>query len=151
VAAAGAAPTQALANGFYPIVRESSTPAGAGAAKRPLVTLLYDHKYSEADKDTPPVYVSIDSSDFVPLILAEPPESEKDGRGFTLLRVRLAPEQEKKLEEFSRAHLNGKVCIVIGGDIVTMHKVRAVITGGKVQVTRCTDDACQVLKLKLTN
>jgi hypothetical protein len=35
------------------------------------------------------------------------------------------------------------------GEIVTLHKIRTVVTGGKLQITRCTDDACVVIRAKL--
>jgi hypothetical protein len=151
-ASARSAPRSAgLANGVYAVLKEGATREAADSESGPHTTLVYDQKYSEADRDTPPRYIALGTSSFVPLILAEPPEARKDDRGFTLLNVRLAPDQAKRLEEFTRTHLNGQVAIVIGGEIITMHKVRAVIEGGRVQITRCTDDACQVLKLKLTN
>jgi hypothetical protein len=111
--------------------------------------LLYDRKYSESDKNQPPKYVALDTSFFVPLVLAGPPDARKDDRGWTLLSVTLAREQVKSLENFTRAHLGGTVATVVGGEIVTMHKVRTVIQDGRAQITRCQDDACQVLLVKL--
>jgi hypothetical protein len=40
--------------------------------------------------------------------------------------------------------------LVVDGQIVTLHKIRSVVTDGKLQITRCTDDACQVIRAKLT-
>ena len=48
-------------------------------------------------------------------------------------------------------HLGGKVAMVVDGEIVTLHKIRTVITGGKLQITRCQDNACEVIKAKLVN
>jgi hypothetical protein len=39
--------------------------------------------------------------------------------------------------------------MVVDGEIVTVHKIRSIITGGKVQITRCTDNACEVIRSKL--
>jgi len=55
----------------------------------------------------------------------------------------------KRAEAFTRAHQGGRMAMVIDGEIVTLHKVRSVITDGKVQITRCTDNACEVLRSKL--
>ncbi len=66
-----------------------------------------------------------------------------------MLGVALKKEYAALLEEFSRAHLDGKVVVVLDGEVITMHKVRSVITGGKFQLTRCYDDACEVLLSKL--
>jgi preprotein translocase subunit SecD len=138
-----------LAQGVYAVLREGPTGEDAEPGKVPHVTLLYSQKYTESDRNTPPTYVALDTSSYVPLVLAGPPEARKDERGWTLLSVTLAPEHVKTLEAFTRAHLGGRVAIVIDGEIITMHKVRSVIEGGHVQITRCQDDACQVLRRKL--
>jgi hypothetical protein len=145
-----AAEPASLANGVYAVLREGAARADVQSEQRPHAVLVYDRKYSEADKDQPPKYVALDTAFFVPLVLDGPPESRKDDRGWTLLSVTLARQHVKTLEEFTRAHLDGTVAVVIGGEIVTMHKVRTVIRDGKAQITRCTDDACRRLYLELT-
>jgi len=146
----GAPNRGSLTRGVYAVLREGLTREEAQpAGKAPHVTLLYNQKYSEADRKEPPKYVALDTSFFVPLVLAGPPETRKVDRGWTQLNVRLAPEHVKTLEDFTRAHLGGRVAIVIDGEIITMHTVRSVIEGGDVLISRCQDDACQVLRMKL--
>ncbi len=138
-----------LRNGVYAVLREAPTAAQArveGAAHRVLV---YDRKYSASDQNEPAKYVALDTTSFVPLILAGPPDTKKDDRGWTLLSVTLAREHVKTLADFTRAHLGGSVAIVLDGEIVTMHKVRTVIQGGQCQITRCQDNACDILRAKL--
>jgi preprotein translocase subunit SecD len=142
--------SRSLPNGVYAVLREGLTRAEVQSEQRPHMVLVYDRKYSEADKDLPPKYVALDTSSFVPLVLAGPPDARKDDRGRTLLSVTLARQHVKTLENFTQTHLNGVVAIVIDGEIITMHKVRSVINDGKVQITRCSDDACRTLRLKLT-
>jgi len=72
-----------------------------------------------------------------------------DGQGKSILSVSLARKNVERTEAFTRAHLGGKVAMVIDGEIVTLHKIRSVITGGKLQITRCTDNACEVIRAKL--
>ncbi len=153
---AAAAPKQlvqnnprSLRNGVYAVLRESPTPAQAQVQGVANTVLRYDRKYSDSDRNEPPKYVAIDTSFFVPLVLAGPPDTKKDDRGWTLLSVTLAEEHIKTLETFTRAHLGGRVAILLDGEIITLHKVRTVIQGGKVQVTRCQDNACQILRAKL--
>jgi hypothetical protein len=138
-----------LADGVYAVLRESSSPDSARVDAAGSIVLLYDQKYSEADQGGPPEYLAIDTNSFVPLILEGAPDATKDGRGFTLLSVTLARDQVKPLEEFTRAHLGGKVAVVLDGEVISKHKVRSVIEGGKVQITRCGDNACDVLRAKL--
>ncbi len=143
------ADSRSLANGFYAVIREGLTPEEAKTDNQSNAVLIYDRKYSETDKDQPPKHVVLDTSCFVPLVLAGAPDLRKDDRGRALLSVTLAPRQVKTLEDFTRAHLGGAIAIVIDREIITMHKVRTVIQDGKAQITRCTDDACRTLKLKL--
>ncbi|HEY1205815.1 MAG: hypothetical protein ABSH46_12505 [Bryobacteraceae bacterium] len=145
-----AADPRSLANGVYAVLREGLTRAEAQTEKRPHVVLVYDRKYSDADKDRPPEYVALDTSFFVPLVLAGQPDAQRDDQGWTLLNITLARQHVKTLEDFTRAHLDGRIAIVIDGEIITMHKVRSVIKDGKAQITRCSDDACRTLLLKLT-
>jgi hypothetical protein len=149
-AARPAADPRSLANGVYAVLHEGLTRQEVQTEKRPHVVLVYDRKYSDADKDQPPKYVALDTAFFVPLVLAGPPEAQKEGRGWTLLNVTLAPQHVKTLEDFTRAHLDGLVAVVIDGEVITMHKVRTVIVDGKARITRCSDDACRTLLLKLT-
>jgi hypothetical protein len=145
----GADTPHSVPNGVYAVLREGLTREAVQLGKVPHFILLYGRKYSESDKNEPPKYVALDTSFFVPLVLAGPPDAKKDDRGWTLLSVTLAREQVKSLENFTRAHLGGTVATVVGGEIVTMHKVRTVIQDGRAQITRCQDDACQVLLVKL--
>jgi preprotein translocase subunit SecD len=153
---AGATPEQLVQDnprppqdGVYAVVREAPTAAQARVQGVGHAVLLYDRKYSDSDQHEPPKYVDIDTSSFVPLILAGPPQMKKDDRGWALLNVTLAREHVKTLETFTRTHLGGRVAIVLDGEIVTMHKVRTGIEGGQVQITRCRDNACQILRAKL--
>jgi preprotein translocase subunit SecD len=67
-----------------------------------------------------------------------------------MLSVTLSREQVKPLEDFTRAHLGGSVAILLDGEVISKHKVRAVVEGGRLQITRCGDNACDVLLAKLT-
>jgi len=109
-----AADARSLANGVYAVFREGLTRAEVETEKRPHAVLVYDRKYSDADKDQPPKYAALDTSSFVPLVLAGQPDTQKDDRGWTLLNVTLAPQHVKTLEDFTRAHLDGEVAIVCG-------------------------------------
>ena len=112
--------------------------------------LTYDKKYTAPDPGEPVRYVAIDPSSFVPMILEGAPDAEKDDAGKTILSVTLKKEYVKPLEDFTRAHIGGKIAILIDGEIITIHKIRSVIAEGKFQVTRCTDNACEMLRAKLT-
>ena len=83
------------------------------------------------------------------MILEGKPDAERDSTGRTLLSVTLARDQVQPLERFTTTHLGGKVAILLGGEVITVHKVRSIIHEGKLQITRCTDDGCSVLLSRL--
>ena len=137
-------------NGVYAVIREAATREEAEGGDTRCTVLPYDKKYTDSGPGEPLKYVAIDPSSFVPLILEGAPDAKKDDAGKTILSVTLKKEYVKTLEDFTRAHLGGEIAILLDGEIVTLHKVRSVISEGKFQVTRCTDNACEVLRAKLT-
>lgn len=138
-----------IANGVYAVLREGPTRKEIEQEKAPHFELLYDYKYSEPDQKQAPKYVALDSSSFVPLMLAGAPEIGGEYRGGPMLNLALAQENVKLLARFTRAHLGGAVAIVIDHEIITMHKIRSVIEDGRVQISWCTSNACEILRLKL--
>lgn len=154
-AAGGAPPSAAgedgrLRNGAYAVLLEASTHDSADAVPSPHVVLPYDARYSDADQKEPKIYVAIDTLSWVPFVLEGRPETTPDGKGHTMLSVALSRNYVKRLERFTTEHLGGRVGMVLDGELVTMHKIRSIIREGKVQITRCDDNACAVLYSKLT-
>jgi hypothetical protein len=139
-----------IENGIYSVLREDPAPQDARVEGVPQAVLAYDRrKYSEAPPNEPLTYIAIDRRDYVPLIIEGTPDVKRDDHGKSVLTVSLARKNAQRAEAFTRAHLGGRIAIVVDGEIVTLHKIRSVITAGKVQVTRCTDNACEVIRSKL--
>jgi hypothetical protein len=138
-----------LADGMYAVTAEATTRDSLQVAGSPCIVLRYDRKYTDSDLDSPPEYLAIDPSSYVPLILAGPPDAKKDERGWTMLSVTLRHEHVQALETFTRAHLGGKVAMILDGEVISKHKIRSVIADGRLQITRCGDNACEVLRAKL--
>ena len=150
VPAAGSPKESPLENGAYSVLREAPTPQDARVEGVPHAVLSYDRrKYSHAPPNEPLTYVAIDRRDYVPLIIEGTPELKPDGQGKSVLTVSLSRKNAERVESFTREHLGGRIAMVVDGEIVTLHKIRSVITGGKVQITRCTDNACEVIRSKL--
>jgi preprotein translocase subunit SecD len=139
-----------IPNGFYAVLSEGSSRDKVRTDSVPNIVLLYDGKYVDSSQTASPSFVALDTVSFVPLILEGSPTASKDGNGRTLLGVTLSRKYIRRLEDFTKAHLGGRVAIVLDGEIITMHKIRSVISEGKIQITRCYDNACELLLSKLT-
>ncbi|MBK8233489.1 MAG: hypothetical protein IPK72_23660 [Candidatus Eisenbacteria bacterium] len=149
-----------LDDGFYAVLGQAASEAGAdslaaaavatgaAAAGQARLLLPYDHIYTP-DPEEPREWLALALEPYVPLLLDREPELGMSEKGFASLSIALDPKHTALLERFTRDHLNQSVAIVIGGEVVTKHTIKAVITGGQVQITRCTDNACEVLRTRL--
>jgi preprotein translocase subunit SecD len=142
-------PAPKLPNGFYSILIDTTSRIAARIDSIPNSILIYDGRYTDSSDMATPRYVAVDTTFYVPLVLEGAPVAKKDGNGRTLLGVSLSQRYVKRLADFTKAHLGGRVAIVLDGEVITMHKIRSVISGGKIQITRCYDNACEVLLSKL--
>lgn len=139
-----------LENGVYVVLREASAPQDARVEGVPQVVLAYDRrKYSDAPPNEPLTYIAIDPTNYVPLLIEGVPEMRKDTQGKSILTVSLTRKNAEKFEDLTRLHLGGRAAILVDGEIVTLHKIRSVISGGRLQITRCYDNACEVIRAKL--
>ena len=111
--------------------------------------ISFSHDFLEENTKNQPLFIEVQTSEFVPLLLSKKPKgiAQKDKR--INLFLSMTGSASIMLEQFTEKHVNKTTCIVIGGKAVTMHKIREKISGGKLQIIRCTDNACQHLLLEL--
>lgn len=138
-----------LANGLYLVVRQSKDKKDIEPVKAGELAVLYDYKLLEPAEREAPRFVVLNTEKFIPLSLSEQPGKKEDLKGKPMLHLSLSQDQIKPLEEFTETNKGGTIAIVIGGNIVTMHKIKEKITGGKIQITRCSDSGCAVLFTEL--
>lgn len=130
----------APADGFYAVVRRE-TPPGEAPCGEGEIRLPYEDGA-----------VVLKGGDFVPLVLKAPPTKRPDPteRTQSWVEVTLTEEAAARFETFTREHLGQSVAVLVNGNVVSVHGIRAVITGGQVQISRCGDDRCEVLFRELT-
>ncbi len=85
------------------------------------------------------------NNDFVPLELAENPETQQQTDEKKLLLLKLTKAASEKLKTFSTKNLMKHVAIIVNGEALTVHKIKEPLTSGMMQITRCTDNACEQL------
>lgn len=93
--------------------------------------------------------IIIDTTQYVPLELEKAPTTEQQTEQKKKLLLSLTKEASEKLKSFTAAHVMSRVVIVVDGEALTMHKIKEPITSGQLQITRCTDNACERLYVKL--
>lgn len=114
----------------------------------------FEHNVSDSNK-----FYLIDTSDYAPLRISEKPmisananpKIEGDTIRLSQLHITMSDKYSKKLEEFTTKNVNDLITIVIGQKAITKHLIREPISGGKIQISRCTDNACEILLTELEN
>jgi len=123
--------------------------AAAKASSRGSRIVTDHHVYEPPSERTASRYVAIDTTEHVPFILESAPATTEDSSGRPLLSITLDAKYKEKLKEFTTRYLDKSVAILVGGELVSVHKIRSVIPEGKLQVTSCGADVCKVLYSKL--
>ncbi len=132
-----------LANGIYLVTQEGPTSKAITPATENEQVELYDFRLMNPTDKEDPIYVVLQKSPFIPITLDCVPGKDKDSEGKPKLMLQLTHGQIAPLEKFTRENCGKPIAIVIGGKIVSKHKIRTVIEGGKLQITRCTDNGCE--------
>lgn len=149
--------TNILENGIYLLkdLAVSSNKLTANESETIIETNnLFEHNATDSIK-----FYLIEKEEFVPMKITEKPvisanpnpKIEGDTTRLSQLKITLLPKYAKLLEEFTSKHVNQKITIVIGGKAITKHVIREPITGGNIQISRCTDEACTVLLSEIVN
>lgn len=133
-------------NGFYPVVREASQREALLPLSPGEMVVVHDPSVLDGG-ETEKVYLVVRVGEFAPLSLKQAPQKLADQTDRTLFWIGLTLDDSssQRLEQITRQHLGQTLAVVVGGKSVTKHGIKSVIKGGKVQISRCGDNGCQVL------
>jgi preprotein translocase subunit SecD len=143
------APPRKLPDGVYAVQRDGPKEKDVLPLKDGEVLVVNRHRYAKKDANEPPRFLVVRSAPEVPLDLDGAPKAVKEGAEGVRILLKLRPKAAAALERLTRDRLGRQVAIVVGGEVVTVHKVRAVITGGDVQITSCAAGAAEYLLKQL--
>ncbi|MBM3994195.1 MAG: hypothetical protein FJ303_08590 [Planctomycetes bacterium] len=132
-------------SGVFAVLRESVKEKDVLPLKDGEALLVHRHRYLKAGDKEPPRYVVVRRRPDVTLDLIGEPRAIKQGGEVMGILLTLQPKAAQTLERLTTAHLDKHVAIVLGGEIVTVHRVRTVIKNGDVQITNCTPGAAAYL------
>lgn len=93
--------------------------------------------------------VYLDTNGFVPLRLASGLKLDRESLVHPSLLLTLESDAAKRLSGFTARHIGGMIAVVVDGQALTLHTVRAAITRGSLRITRCGDNACEKLEESL--
>jgi hypothetical protein len=132
-------------DGFYEVVKLGNDSTKINSLNTGQVIIKFDSLFNP-DEVTK---VAIDTTEYVPLELDSLPIAEQQTESKKLLSISLTPKSAEKLKTFTEKRVMKEVVVVLDGKAVTMHKIREALTGTKMQITRCGDNACEYLYVKM--
>jgi hypothetical protein len=138
-----------LKDGLYP-ADKALNDTSAYILKAHEVFVPFNRDFIENAPDSS-AYIVVNTSDFVPLELSEEPVLLAQTESKKKLQLMFSPLASEKLEQFTRDNMMKQVTLVVDGEALTVNKVRAVIKNGKLEITRCSDNACQRIYVTLKN
>ena len=123
--------------------------ASVGEKRFAVCPLLVNGKSVGEQDHEPEAKVAVGLRYYVPFQFSSPPDIAQGDDELVTLSLALEGKYVGGLEGFTTEY--SRVAVVIDGEIVTVHKVREPIRDGRVQISRCRDDACRVLYGKLVD
>jgi preprotein translocase subunit SecD len=137
------APRAKLPDGVYAVRRDSVQEKDVLPLQDDEALVVNRHRYQ--DESEPAAHVVVRATPDVVLDLARAPEAVTEGGEVVRILLKLRPDAATALERLTSDPQCRQVAIVLGGEVVTMHKVREAIRGGDVQITSCAPGAAGYL------
>jgi preprotein translocase subunit SecD len=141
-------PSKKRPDGVYAVLREGGKEKDVLPLKDGEVLVVDRHRYRNDDKE-PPRYLVVHSTPDADLALAGERQAVKEGEEVVRILLKLQPMAATALERLTSDRLGEQITIVLGGEVVTMHKIRDVIKGGEVQITSCAAGTANYLLKQL--
>jgi len=136
--------TEKLEDGIYLILRSGFNQDSLLPLEKGEHLITFNKEFLEkTDHDAE--YIVVNQIDFVELRLKHKPTTEVQEDKRKNLLLSMTEQAKEELAVFSEKQLGQMTTIVVGGEALTMHRFRSVIDGGLLQVTRCNDNACEML------
>ena len=139
------APRTKTPDGVYAVQRDSLAETDVLPLKDNEVLLVDHHRYLKTDEKNPPRFVVVHAAPEIILDLAGEPKAVTEGGEVVRILLTLKPKEAEALERLTSDRRGRLIAIILGGEVVTMHKARETIKGGAVQITSCTAGAAGYL------
>lgn len=135
-----------LPDGFYMVQRSGESLDAVLPVEDGSRVVEYTREFEKEDTEGSHEFLVVADDPDVPILLDGPPRSVKGDDGRTLVRLSFTQEAGRRLERFTTEHHGReRVAVIIGGKVITVHKIRTTIDGGQLQVACCSPGACEHL------
>jgi len=137
-----------LEDGMYKVERFGTLKSEILPLKANEKIIVFNQEFiDKTDQDKE--YLVINTQEFAPLKLGEQPKTETQDDDRKRLLLKLSEKAKEQMKVFTAKNLNAHTAIVVNNEALTKHKIKSIIDEGLLQITRCTDNACELLYSEL--
>jgi preprotein translocase subunit SecD len=105
-------------------------------------------KFNAAFKDDAEALL-VNKNSFVPLEFSKEPIVTQGSDGKKRLELLFNRLSADKLAVFTSQNIMREATIIADGEALTVHKIRSAITEGKLEISGCSDNVCETIRIKL--
>ncbi len=138
-----------LPSGIYLVARKSTDQNKLEPLSSNEKLLVDDGRFLEPSERDPQEYVVVNTKQAVPFILNKMASEDLTADKKPRLLLQFAPKQAKDLNKLTKNNLGKIIAVVVDNQIVSCHKIKEAITGGEMQISRCTKNSCELIYSKL--
>lgn len=139
-----------IPNGLYLISELGTDTTEFGLIEERKAVIKFNYLIIN-EKDQKYNRILVDLDKYVPLCLQKPPEAVQQTEIKKNLVFSLTEKASEQLKVFTTNHIMQKIALVVDGEAVSIHKIREPIIHGQIQITTCSDNACERLIVKIKN
>lgn len=107
--------------------------------------LIDDGRFLEESERDPIEFVVVQKNSFIPFKLdGKPVEGYTDDHK-PKVYLQFAEKEAQALDSLTGNNVGKRIAVVIDDQIVSCHKIKEALKGGKMQISRCTKESCKLI------
>jgi len=132
-------------NGIYLVLRSGAAKSELEPLRADEKMLVDDGRFLEESEREPAEYVVVEEKSFIPFKLEQKPVEGYTTDNKPKVHLQFAKEQGQDLDALTGNNIGKRIAIVIDDQIVSCHKIKEALKGGKMQISRCTKESCKLI------
>lgn len=137
--------SKATKSGIYLVLRSDRNKSNVEPVLPGEKVLLDDGRFLEESERDPLEYVVVQEKSFIPFKLDQKPVEGYTDDKKPKVYLQFANKQAQDLDALTGNNIGKRIALVIDDQIVSCHKIRQALKGGKMQISRCTKESCKLI------